>query len=516
MYCLLGNDVSSDLELFECFQNNNDNTVINSLSKYCYTNGSKEIMKTFLKKPIYDINTLQNRQKFIQSLNIPNNILDSLKDNENYIDWFFNEKTDDIIDIMEVVYFKFYVFKKLGFNDSSIALNSFNIYNIILSPIIGIISPLTYFIIPYLILRLKFNFKLPFRQFIYFVYKIFINSNLFGMSNIQYLSMGLSLFIYFQGLFNTYEVAKNSFKVCRFLHKKINGLINYIKSGYELFNCTNVPFQKIYNINISFYNIGDKLIMYKKLNKNELSLFVEKVNEILCYNAISKLGLSFCEYIENDSTTIMMDNLWHICIKEPIKNSISLKNNNCLITGPNAGGKSTFIKAFAINIILAQTFGVSCADKCVLTPLYFINTQINIPDLKGEESLFQAEMNRCKYNLDIIQQIPSNKHSLILMDELFNSTNIVEGISGSYAILNKINSYKNCICIVTTHFLYLTTLPKFKKYKMNAIENNNNIIFPYKLKKGISKQYIALELLRNNFDNSIIDKAIEIKNKLVR
>jgi DNA mismatch repair ATPase MutS len=104
------------------------------------------------------------------------------------------------------------------------------------------------------------------------------------------------------------------------------------------------------------------------------------------------------------------------------------------------------------------------------------------------------------------------------MDEIFNSTNPVEGISAAYAIVKKISEYTNCILIFTTHYVYLTKLAKtnrFINYKMNVIIENNIINFPYKLVKGFSKQYIALELLKQNgFDEKIINDAIEIKNKL--
>lgn len=525
MLSLLGKDVITDLELLNSYQDNNSKSIIDSLSKYCVTNGSKNHMKKLLIKPLYNIDQLKNRQNIISNLSslyISDDILNSLKNNEIYIDWFIDNKTEnDIIDILDIVFFKFVVFRKLGFNDSSIILNSFNIYNIILSPLIGLLSPLTYFIIPFIVLKYKFKINIKFKTFINIFYNSvksilssFSNLNILR-SNISLLSMTLSLFVYFQGLFNSYQVAKNSYKVCSYINSHITGVMNYIKSGYELLSLTGNKYDNIYNIMISKYDIGSKLIMYKKLDKNELYNFTNKINEILNYFAISKLNLPFVNFIENQHTTFKINNMYHISLDNPIKNSIKLENKNCLITGPNAGGKSTFLKALGVNIILAQTYGICCASSCELTPLYFINTQINTPDIIGKSSLFQEEIKRCKYNLDIISNISKDKHSLILLDELFNSTNVIEGVSAGYAILNKINSFNNCLCIVTTHFGYLTKLNKFLKYKMNA-KINDKITFPYKLKKGVSNQYIALELLRNDFDNSIIDEAINIKNELVR
>ena len=102
------------------------------------------------------------------------------------------------------------------------------------------------------------------------------------------------------------------------------------------------------------------------------------------------------------------------------------------------------------------------------------------------------------------------------MDELFSSTNYVEGFSGAFAILNKMSKYKKSLFIVTTHYTKLARLEnktkgRIKNYKFEIDRDiSNNIKFNYKLQKGFSEQYIALELLKNNdFDKDIINEAIK-------
>jgi DNA mismatch repair ATPase MutS len=110
------------------------------------------------------------------------------------------------------------------------------------------------------------------------------------------------------------------------------------------------------------------------------------------------------------------------------------------------------------------------------------------------------------------------KLSLFIMDEIFNSTNPVEGIAGAYAIAKKMSEYSGCVLLFTTHYIYLTKLHKlgrFTNYKMNIVRKDGDITYPYKLSKGISKQYIALDLLgKNGFDQDIITEAVAIKDKL--
>ena len=136
-----------------------------------------------------------------------------------------------------------------------------------------------------------------------------------------------------------------------------------------------------------------------------------------------------------------------------------------------------------------------------LTPFSLINTYLNIPDCKGKESLFEAEMYRARNHITDINTLSDGKFSFIVMDEIFSSTNPEEGISGGYAIAEKLASFDNSISIITTHFTYLTNLEKGGKYKNYKIpierDSSNNICYKYKLVPGVSKQFIALELLKN-------------------
>ncbi len=128
-------------------------------------------------------------------------------------------------------------------------------------------------------------------------------------------------------------------------------------------------------------------------------------------------------------------------------------------------------------------------------------------------------MYRCKETLDILQKTVGP--TFIVMDEIFNSTNIIEGIAGAYAIAKHMALKPNLCCIISTHYVYLSKLSKhtgkFTNFKVNVdISDNGNINYPYKLCKGVSRQYIALELLKiNNFNPNILEDALQIKHSLL-
>jgi DNA mismatch repair ATPase MutS len=197
--------------------------------------------------------------------------------------------------------------------------------------------------------------------------------------------------------------------------------------------------------------------------------------------------------------------------------ALSADTNGVFITGANASGKSTYIKSVGINIVCAQTLGIAFASTFEITPFSLICSQMNIMDCKGKESLFEAEMNRIHQNLHDIEVVNAlGQPSILFLDELFNSTNYPEAVAATYAICKNLKTITNNMCVFATHYHELAIKPNlFATLKMDAIVNDSNITFPYKIEKGVSHQLLALELMkRKGFNEEIIDDAIVIKNQI--
>lgn len=252
-------------------------------------------------------------------------------------------------------------------------------------------------------------------------------------------------------------------------------------------------------------------------------------------------GGSICSFITDSKTPIVKGTaLWNICCDKPIYNDVKLgyekeaekeavkdskpdRNtdtfNNLLITGPNGSGKSTYIKSVIECILLGQTIGVVPAKEFSFTPFVNIATYLNIPDCQGKESLFQAEMNRCYQQLQMLNTAEEKgDFSFNIMDEIFVSTNYQEGMSGAYAIIKKMCNLNKCLNIITTHFDVLAGMDEVKvdkQYFDIEIDENDNIISDYKIKSGVSKKHLALKLLKKKgFDASIIADAEYLYEKL--
>jgi DNA mismatch repair ATPase MutS len=556
---LLGKDVISDIELVKSYDGS-ENTILNKINRTELA-GSKHFLEKVLCTPIFDKTILQNRkllltriESLIESNAWINPMLLEMVPLEKDITWLYSCTDEDISSLYDMVYFRYWFVKHMNHNEA--ALTCHNLYRILVSPVIGIVSPITYFVVPYLVLRFKFKLPIGFFSYIRMTFmSLFSKNGLMnqlspGVSKFKYVSYAFSLLFYFQSLFNSVEISRGSLRLSKMITSKVNNIVSFIQKGKKVHDTVwgtdvscmfpmCIPFDDglncFENTNLAPFklvsNFGKQLKIFKTMKKDSYLPLINRVYMIDCIFSIikAKKEFVFCypDY-EDNGPRLTIKGVWHPCldVDRVVKNDVVLgtdedtKIRNILLTGPNAGGKSTLIKSVVISVVLAQTVGITNATVMRISPFKFINSQIHIPDCKGKESLFEAEMYRSKSNFDNIKEIDGNP-SFIVMDEIFSSTNPVEGIAGAYAVAKSLASHETNLSIISTHYIYLTKLAKetklFVNYKMNVDICDGLITYPYRMSKGVSKQYIALDLLKKNgFDPKIIEEGMRVKEKLLK
>jgi len=137
--------------------------------------------------------------------------------------------------------------------------------------------------------------------------------------------------------------------------------------------------------------------------------------------------------------------------KSPVKNDVTLENN-IIITGPNASGKTTVLKSALINILLSQQFGCGFFTEAKLPTYRHLHCYLNIPDTSGRDSLFQAEARRCKEIIDSIEEDSKSLHFCVF-DEIYSGTNPEEAEKTAYAFMKYLVKRSQVSCILTTHFI---------------------------------------------------------------
>ena len=204
--------------------------------------------------------------------------------------------------------------------------------------------------------------------------------------------------------------------------------------------------------------------------------------------------------------------------------SIEENKSNCLLTGPNGSGKSSYLKTVMSSIICSQTLGLAPVKSGEITPFYHLSTYLNIPDCQGKESLFQAEMNRCYQHLKKCEKLEEEGlPSFHIMDEIFVSTNFLEGLSGAYAVVNYLQKFNHSMHIITTHFDKLVEKPfdkyQLKHFTIDEIEDETTgekqLMKDYKLRDGKNEKHLALHLLKcKGFNEELLTDAKKMYQEL--
>ena len=175
-----------------------------------------------------------------------------------------------------------------------------------------------------------------------------------------------------------------------------------------------------------------------------------------------------------------------------IKNDIYMDEdiNTLLITGPNMSGKSTYMRQLAITVIMAQMGSFVPASSATLPIFDKIFTRIGASDdLVSGESTFMVEMIEAKNAL-----VGATDKSLVLFDELGRGTATFDGMSLARAILEYISEKVKCKTLFSTHYHELTDLdkriPSIKNVHVEAREEDGNVVFLHKIMDGaVDKSY---------------------------
>ena len=167
-----------------------------------------------------------------------------------------------------------------------------------------------------------------------------------------------------------------------------------------------------------------------------------------------------------------------------------------LITGPNMGGKSTYMRSIALIVLLACCGSFVPADLCELGPIDRIFTRIGASDdLAGGRSTFMVEMTEAAAILNA-----ATEHSLVLMDEIGRGTSTFDGLSLAHAIASRLLSHNRSFTLFATHYFELTELaatqPGAVNLHLSAAEHRGGIVFLHEVRDGPASRSYGLQVAR--------------------
>ena len=165
-----------------------------------------------------------------------------------------------------------------------------------------------------------------------------------------------------------------------------------------------------------------------------------------------------------------------------------------IITGPNMGGKSTYMRQTAIIVILAHIGSYVPAERAVIGPIERIFTRIGAADdLAGGRSTFMVEMTEAANILN-----NAGERSLILMDEIGRGTSTFDGLSLAWAIARHIGTRLKAFTLFATHYFELTRLASeidgCANAHLDATEHGDGIVFLHAVKEGPANRSYGLQV----------------------
>lgn len=200
-------------------------------------------------------------------------------------------------------------------------------------------------------------------------------------------------------------------------------------------------------------------------------------------------GVSLPEFTEKENF-IQAENLGHPLIGngKRVCNDITLAQQIFIISGSNMSGKTTFMRAVGINLILAFAGSFVCARQMAFSKVQVVTSMRIVDDLKEETSTFYAELKRIKKIIDRARQ---EKRTLFLIDEIFRGTNSVDRLKGAEGVLKELWKCE-AVGMITTHDLEICRFaseknyPNIVNYSFCETYRGDEIYFDYCLKKGKS------------------------------
>ncbi len=222
--------------------------------------------------------------------------------------------------------------------------------------------------------------------------------------------------------------------------------------------------------------------------------------DVFCCFAEIALKRNFCRPVFTNETTVEIEAGRHPVVESLVGQFIA---NDCrlsavrqllLVTGPNMGGKSTYMRQVALIVLLAHTGCFVPAKSARIGPIDQIYTRVGASDdLAGGRSTFMVEMTE---SANILHNATAS--SLVLMDEIGRGTSTFDGLALAWAIGKFLLEKNKALTLFATHYFELTRLALDYKTAANihldAVEHKDTIVFLHAVEEGPANRSYGLQV----------------------
>jgi DNA mismatch repair ATPase MutS len=291
----------------------------------------------------------------------------------------------------------------------------------------------------------------------------------------------------------------------------LDGLYASIQASLEKIDCLGIDLKKLKEAPQTILQLG---YFFAYEYKARIKALQDQFYILDAYYsmaaAMEHYQFSFPTWVDQSSPLIEFEAAIHPLVPDAIGNDLQLTESKrfLFLTGANMAGKSTFIKTVGILAYLAHIGMGVPAKKCRLSLLDGLITNLTTADnvLKGE-SYFYNEVQRIKQTLT---HVLDGKKYLILIDELFKGTNIIDAMKCSEKVIEGLQALQQSLTILSTH-LYeisepLKKYPHLQFYFFETAVTDKTLVFNYTLKEGVSQDRLGYLILEREGVVALIDR----------
>jgi DNA mismatch repair protein MutS len=236
----------------------------------------------------------------------------------------------------------------------------------------------------------------------------------------------------------------------------------------------------------------------------ELQILAHKLSELDVISTFATVSRTY-QFVQptfSEDKAFKIEQSRHPVIEKALKKSVFVANdfemdshtNTLLITGPNMGGKSTYMRQIALLMIMAQIGCFVPAQSANLMWLDAIYTRIGASDdLMGGQSTFMMEMTQTEFALS-----HATDRTLLIFDEIGRGTATFDGMALAQSIIEYATTQLKAKTLFSTHYHELTqlekSLPQLKNIHVAVHEENDTITFLYQVKPGSMSQSFGIHV----------------------
>jgi hypothetical protein len=403
-------------------------------------------------------------------------------------------------------------------------------WKIYLNPAVTVSMPLIAIVMPYIILRFVMNIPMPISVYIGIVKEVYTGNGFKGLlpsaphleggiSDIMrqadqapsmdifgklkfYAQAGWTLFSVGQAMWQPIQAAKHLYSLDEVMYKQGEALINVYNAASNARELLLECGFKVEPLPIDCPQDARQAVATALESPARVRLLFTLIGHWeLLYSLANCKDICLVKWIKSRTPSIKLTKTFDIHVDESNRVPISIDMTNsrhALLTGPNRGGKSTALRAVGRSIFMAHCFGVAIGRRAIMTPLKWMQTCLRLEDIPGSASLFEREVAVAALALNRAQTPKSR--GIVLIDELFHSTNPPDAEIASRQFLNGLWGTKQTMSIISTHMFQLldeTDERGIQQVCCPAVyRQDGSVKYFYGLRPGICKVSSVREILK--------------------